>query len=543
MWLQSPFHEGMAIKLMPSLPAIIPTPAKCERQPGCHALQPSTKILAAPELMPVALVLQTALRGATSWAFEIETATDETLADPLLRSCISLALDQKNPLPESYRLEVAWWVIQIHAGDPAGAFYAVQTLLQLLPPAVYQAVARMDIAWSLPCLMIEDSPRFRWRGIMLDSSRYFQPVGFIKKFIDLLALHKLNIFHWHLTDDQGWRIEIKKYPRLTEIGAWRSESPLGHFAHFLGGDGVPHGGVYTQDQIREIVAYAAERFVTIVPEIEMPGHAQSAIAAYPDLGCTGNKLNVSTAWGVHENLFNPDESTVEFLQNVLDEVLALFPGVFIHVGGDEAKKTQWRNCPAVTARMTELGIEDVDSLQSWFIGRMATYLAGRGRRLIGWDEILEGGLPPGSTVMSWQGIEGGIVAANAGHDVVMAPKQATYFDFYQSLDTACEPLAIGGCLPLEMVYSYDPVPAEVSAANAARILGAQGQIWTEYMATTAHVEYMAFPRLCALAEVVWSLQATRDFENFRHRLATHLKRLDRLGVHYRSPGDPYSGAM
>jgi len=361
------------------------------------------------------------------------------------------------------------------------------------------------------------------------------PIEFLRKFIDLLALHKLNVFHWHLTEDQGWRIEIKKYPRLTEVGAWRRETERGQHSANLGGDGIPHGGFYTQEQIRALVSYAAERHITIVPEIEMPGHSQAAIASYPEIGCASQKLEVSTSmWASSENILNPSEKTFAFLENVLSEVIALFPSPFVHVGGDEAGKTPWENSPAIRARMAEVGARDVHEMQSYFIRRISHFLARQGRRLVGWDEILEGGLAPGATVMSWRGIEGGIEAARAGHDVVMAPNTHTYLDHYQSSDTAGEPLAFGGLIPLEKVLEYEPVPPELSPDQALHILGVQGQLWTEYMPTPRHVEYMAFPRLCALAEVGWSTSDARRDGSFHGRLRDHLKRLNLLDVKYRS---------
>ena len=517
-----------------SVPAIIPQPSRLSFSNGRHTLNQGTKIVAPSELLSVARFLQTTLQQATGWPFLL-IAPEAVAQEAAGFQGIFLSLDAgaSSLGNEGYRLRASWDAIRIQAPTPAGVFYAVQTLLQLLPAAVFNARPRPDVAWTIPCVVIEDSPRFVWRGAMLDCSRYFQPVAFVKKFIDALALHKLNTLHWHLTDDQGWRIEIKKYPRLTEIGSRRTESPRSHHDFRTGGDGVAHEGYYTQDQIREIVAYAAARFVTVVPEIEMPGHAQAAIAAYPELGSDDQPLAVSTHWGCHLPIFNPNESTLSFLQDVLDEVLSLFPSRFIHVGGDEAAKAHWENNPAVRARMAELGIADAHALQSYFITRMENYLAQRGRRLVGWDEILEGGLPPGATVMSWRGIAGGITAANAGHDVVMAPNQYTYLDHYQAADTENEPLAICGCLTPEKLYSYEPIPREISAENAVHILGIQGQLWSEYMPTSSQVEYMAFPRLCALAEVAWSPPGQRDFESFRQRLKPHLKRLDILGVRYR----------
>ncbi len=518
-----------------SLPAIIPSPAKCETLPGRHSLLPSTRIIASPELMPIALRLQSVLQLATGWAFEIDanTAVEKASQDPFLQSAICLGHDANIPNFEGYRLQVGWTAIRIQASDAAGAFYAVQTLLQLLPAAVHQSVPRRDVEWSLPCVNIEDGPRFAWRGVMLDSSRFFQPVAFIKKFLDVMALHKLNVFHWHLIDDQGWRLEIKKYPRLTEIGSRRQESCFGHLTYNAGGDGVPHEGFYSQEDVREIVAYAAQRFITIMPEIEMPGHVQSAIAAYPELGCTSERLEVSTSWGIHPHLYNADKTTLQFIQDVLEETLSLFPGKFIHVGGDEAEMGEWEKSPAIQARIKELGLKDERALQHYLISRVSDFLTQRGRRLIGWDEILESGLPAHAMVMSWRGMGLGVTAANAGHDVVMTPTEGVYLDFYQSFDTSAEPLAIGGHLPLEAVYAFDPVAPGISPENLARVRGLQAQIWTEYMPTPTHVEYMAFPRLSALSEVAWTPLANRDFEAFKSRLRLFLKRLDIMGVRYR----------
>jgi len=428
--------------------------------------------------------------------------------------------------------------VQVRAFQEPGLFYAIQSLRQLLPADVYRSAPVGTPEWRMPCVEIEDMPRFGWRGAHLDVCRHFMPKSFIKKFIDLLALHRMNTFHWHLTDDQGWRIEIKRYPRLTEVGAWRKESLVGHYRHSMENpiyDGKPHGGFYTQQDIREIVAYAQERFVNVLPEVEMPGHAQAAIAAYPELGNTGQPVEVDTKWGIRENVFNANESTIVFLQNVLEEVLALFPSEFIHVGGDECPKRQWRESPEAQARMRELGLANEDELQSYFIRRMDTFLTQKGRRLLGWDEILEGGLAPNATVMSWRGEEGGIAAAKAGHDVVMAPNTYTYLDYYQSEDREGEPLAIGGYVPLEKVYHYEPIPAALAREAAHHVLGAQGQLWSEYMPDYRQVEYMAYPRLCALAEVVWTPPQRKDYQEFLSRLAHHLKRLDALDVNYHKP--------
>jgi hexosaminidase len=437
---------------------------------------------------------------------------------------------------EGYRLEVTPERVSIRASQRAGAFYAIQTLRQLLPVEIFRAATVSGVAWTVPAVTIEDFPRFSWRGAHLDVARHFMPKEFVKKFIDLLALHKLNRFHWHLTDDQGWRLEIKRYPRLTAIGAWRRETIIGRpdaDSTKWRFDGQPHGGFYTQDDVRELVAYAAARFITVVPEIEMPGHSQAAIAAYPELGNTGDTIPVWTSFGISANILNAEESTIRFYQNVLTEVMALFPGRWIHVGGDEAVKAQWQASARAQARIRELGLKDEHELQSWFIRRMDEFLTAHGRALVGWDEILEGGLAPNAVVMSWRGTDGGIAAAQAGHDVVMAPGEYTYFDHYQSADTAAEPVAWGGFLPLDTVYAFEPVPAALSPSEAAHVLGAQGQHWSEFMPDPKHVEYMAFPRLCALAEVLWTPREQRDYTDFLARLDTHLRRLAILDVNYR----------
>jgi hexosaminidase len=439
---------------------------------------------------------------------------------------------------EGYVLEVSSERVIARAGGDRGLFYAVQTIRQLLPPAIFREGRVANVEWTIPAVSIEDAPRFAWRGSHLDVGRHFMPKEFIKKHLDLMALHKLNTFHWHLTEDQGWRLEIRKYPRLTEVGAWRRHTIVGRQA---GGrdttrwvfDSVPHGGYYTQDDAREIVAYAAERHITVVPEIEMPGHALAAIAAYPELGITGAQLQVGTRWGVYSDILNADSTTVAFMQEVLSEVLEIFPGPFIHIGGDEANKAQWRTSERIQGRIRELGLQNENELQSWFIHQMDDFLTRRGRRLIGWDEILEGGLAPNATVMSWRGNEGALAAARAGHDVVMAPNGWTYLDHYQSRNTAAEPVAFGGFLPLERIYAFDPVPEGLEPQFARHILGAQAQLWTEYMKTPKKVEYMAWPRLSALAEVVWTPAGRRDYAGYLIRLETHLARLRALDVGYR----------
>lgn len=493
--------------------------------------------------MPLALIPWPAQVTPTGQDYRFTAATGiaagpgaESVAE-LLEEELSLsqgegiALSVDSTLPhEGYRLHVGPDGIEIAGGDPAGVFYGTRTLMQLLPPEVFSG-ATGERDWSVSGVDIVDRPAFGWRGSMLDVGRHFQPKEFVLRYIDLLAMHKLNVLHFHISEDQGWRIEIRRYPRLTEVGAWRKETLIGRPGPDNKYDGKPHGGFYTQDDIREIVAYAARRFVTVVPEIDLPGHSQAAIAAYPELGNTGEQIDVGMRWGIIEDVLNVEDSTVEFYKNVFAELFELFPSTFIHVGGDECPKTQWKNSPRAQERMRELGLSDEDELQSWFIKQLDTYFTESGRRLIGWDEILEGGLAPGAAVMSWRGEEGGINAAQAGHDVVMSPTSHVYFDYYQSEDTENEPLAIGGYLPLERVYEYQPVPAALSHI-ADRVLGAQFNLWSEYMPTAAQVEYMAFPRGSALAEVVWSTQRP-SYDDFLGRLREHLKRLDAMNVHYR----------
>lgn len=465
----------------------------------------------------------------------MEAAANDASGPGPVKNSVSLQVDPSldGIRSEGYRLMVEKDRIRIEAPAEAGIFYGMQTLRQLLPAAVFRDSVQAGVDWSVPCLEIEDYPRFRWRGMHLDVCRHFMPKDFVKKYIDLMAIHKMNVFHWHLTEDQGWRIEIEKYPGLTEISAWRDETLIGHAGEgppkF---DGIPHGGYYSREDVREIVAYAQERFVRVVPEIEMPGHSQAALAAYPELSCTGGPFEVSRMWGVHEDVYCAgNEQTFAFLENVLGEVLELFPGEFIHIGGDECAKARWEECPKCQRRIREEGLKDEDELQSYFIRRMEKFLADRGRRLIGWDEILEGGLARNATVMSWRGEEGGIEAAKAGHDVVMAPTSYTYFDYYQA-DPESEPLAIGGYLPIEKVYSYDPVPDVLSDQEASHILGVQAQVWTEYIPTPEHAEYMAYPRACALAEIAWTPLEKKDYERFTSSLQHHLGRLDALRVNY-----------
>jgi hexosaminidase len=515
--------------------AVIPQPVHMMPKEGVFTLTPGLAVVAAGQAEDVAKQFCALLAPALGIKLEVSATVGKQRA---VIFEIDGSLERLGR--EGYTLSIAPQQVVARAAQPAGLFYALQTIRQLLPAVVFASERVKEVNWVIPCCEIEDAPRFAWRGAMLDVCRHFMPKEFIFRFIDLLALHKLNVFHWHLTEDQGWRIEIKKYPRLTEVGAWRKETLIGHARESEDKwrfDGIPHGGFYTQQEVKEVVAYAAARYIRVMPEIEMPGHAQAAVASYPQLGNTGRQLEVSTGWGIHEDIFNVEESTIHFLQDVLNEVLALFPGEFIHIGGDEVPKKRWQESPAAQARMKSLGLQNEDELQSYFIHRMDEFLTARGRRLVGWDEILEGGLAPNATVMSWRGEEGGIAAANAGHDVVMAPWHSTYLDYYQSEDREKEPLAIGGFLPLEKVYAFDPVSAQIKPQDAHHVLGVQAQLWTEYIPNPAHVEYMAFPRLCALSEVAWTPLAVKDYASFSVRLKAHLARLDQLKVNYR-PLDP-----
>ncbi|MGW5694105.1 beta-N-acetylhexosaminidase [Streptomyces asiaticus] len=462
---------------------------------------------------------------------------------------ISLRIDAALE-PEGYRLTVADGRVEIAGGTAAGVHWGTQTLRQLLGPDAYRRapLRSAETGWELAERTVEDAPRFAWRGLMLDVARHFMPKDGVLAYLDLLAAHKLNVFHFHLTDDQGWRIEIRRYPRLTEVGAWRTRTKLGHRASPLW-DERPHGGHYTQDDIREIVAYAAERHITVVPEIDIPGHSQAAIAAYPELGNTDvidtASLGVWTTWGINPNVLAPTDNTLRFYENVLEEVLELFPGSFVHIGGDECPKDQWKASPAAQERIRALGLADEDELQSWFIRHFGHWLAARGRRLIGWDEILEGGapdapLPEGAAVSSWRGYAGGIAAARAGHDVVMCPEQQVYFDHRQAPGED-EPVPIGYVRTLEDVYRFEPVPPQLTGVGADRVLGAQANVWTEVMEDRRRVDYQTFPRLAAFAEVVWSAlppSPERDFEAFQGRMEAHYARLDALGVSYRPPAGP-----
>jgi hexosaminidase len=519
--------------------SIIPMPRKVTARPGTFAFGPTTRIQAPAALRGIAERFRDDLYPATGLPLPVSPKASGSRVVLALEPGLAALGD------EGYRLIISPKEVLVRARRPAGIFYGLQTVKQLLPAAVFRNARVEDVAWKAPCLEIEDQPRFSWRGSHLDVGRHFQPKETILKHLDLLALHKLNVFHWHLTEDQGWRLEIKKYPRLTQVGAWRKDSAIGPPPEKESDgkrawkfSGRPHGGFYTQDDVREVVRYAADRFITIVPEIEMPGHARAAIAAYPELGNTVKPVEVATWWGVFEEVYNVDDRTLSFIKDVLTEVLDLFPSKFIHVGGDEVPKKEWKESPAAQARMKALGLKNEDELQSWFVKQIDTWLTAKGRRLIGWDEILDGGVAPGAAVMSWRGEKGGITAARAGHDVVMAPENPTYFDHYQAKGPQ-ELVAIGGFNPIEAVYAYEPIPAQLNPQEARHILGAQGQLWTEYMPNGRHVEYMAWPRLCALAEVLWSPREARNFEGFKTRLGRDLARLKVLDVNFRPLEGPF----
>jgi hexosaminidase len=419
--------------------------------------------------------------------------------------------------PEAYEISISSKEIEVRGASKIGVFRGVNTLVQLL------LTTRGEKASVLPNMLIQDQPKFQWRGMHLDVARHFFSVDFIKRYIDLLALYKMNVFHWHLTEDQGWRIEIKKYPKLTEIGAWRKGTMIGPYDDQKY-DTISYGGFYTQEQIKEIVKYAADRHITVVPEIEMPGHALAALAAYPEFSCTGGPFQVAKGWGVFDDVFCVNDQTFQFIEDVLTEVLELFPSKYIHIGGDECPKARWKSCPKCQHTMQQNGLKDEHELQSYFIRRIEKFLNSKGRKLIGWDEILEGGLAPGAAVMSWRGTQGGIEAARMNHPVVMTPGSHCYFDHYQG-NPKYEPLAFGGYTTLEKVYGFIPIPAELNQKEAQYILGAQGNVWTEYMKTEKQVEYMVLPRMLALSEVLWGTAEPEKYEQFIQRVEKHMKHI------------------
>ena len=457
-------------------------------------------------------------------AVSSQTGLQLKIAGKAIKNAIRLELARGEKAADgSYRLEIIKNEIKITATTPTGIFYGIQTLLQLLPNKPVDSA-------SVQGLSINDSPKYGWRGMHLDVVRHFFPVSFVKKYIDYLAMYKMNTFHWHLTDDQGWRIEIKKYPKLTEIGGWRNGSMVGHY-NDQKFDTIRYGGFYTQEEIKSVVAYAAQRHITVIPEIEMPGHALAALSAYPELSCTGGPFETAKLWGILDDIFCPKEETFNFLEDVLTEVMALFPSKYIHIGGDEAPKIRWKNCARCQKLIKDLKLKDEHGLQSYFITRIEKFVNGKGRQIIGWDEILEGGLAPNAAVMSWRGTKGGIAAARQKHNVVMSPGSHCYFDAYQG-DPKYEPVAIGGYLPVEKVYSFNPTPESLSAEESKYVLGAQANLWTEYIATPSHVEYMIMPRMAALAEVVWGTSNPAKYQDFQNRLLRHFAVYDAEGINY-----------
>ena len=435
---------------------------------------------------------------------------------------------------EGYGLDVTRRLVTVRASSQRGVLYAIQTMKQLLPVAIYgEGPAAETVAWTMPCVRIEDAPRFAYRGQHLDVSRHFFTADEVKRVIDIMALHKLNTLHWHLTDDQGWRLAIDKYPRLTEIGTVRAQTVVGHARTSKEYDGKPYGKgmFYTADDVREVLRYAADRYIDVIPEIEMPGHALAALAAYPGLGCRGEGYAVSPTWGVFDDVFCAGNDRVfEFMEGVLDEVIALFPSEYIHIGGDECPKTRWKECPVCQKRIAEEGLEDEHELQSYFMKRIERFVNSRGRRIIGWEEILEGGVSPTATVMSWKSPQAGIEAAKRGNKVIMVPSKFSYFDYYQSQDTEREPFAIGGYVPVSKVYGYDPYD-QLDAGERKAILGVQANLWTEYISSMPHVEYMVLPRMAAMAENGWSYDR-KDYDDFVRRMQSLRRIYDLCGFNY-----------
>lgn len=536
-------RESRGLGPGPDPPAVIPRPRFVERGEGAFRLGAGSWIGlpagAGPELEAAVGRFAARLRRTAAVPLPVRSGADEAAGGG-----IRLTLDPAaSGSPEGYRLSVRPGGVRLAAPAPAGLFYGLQTLRQLLPPELEaRRRSRSETEPRIPAVEIRDAPRFSWRGLHLDVARHFFPAPFLERCLDLMALFKLNRFHWHLTDDQGWRLEIGGHPRLTEVGAWRRETAVGKRLDPYVGDGTPHGGFYTREEARELVAYAGERFITVVPEVEMPGHAQAALAAYPELACTPGPFEPATTWGPSAALFCPTEPTFRFLEEVLEEVTELFPGPWVHLGGDEVPTARWEESEAARGVVRREGLGGAAELRGYFLRRVAAFLRSRDRRAVVWDDALESGLPSEAVVMAWRGVERGAAAARRGHEVVMTPADRLYFDRYQG-ERAMEPLAFGGHTPLEAVYGFEPVPQGLEPEAAARILGPQACLWTEYMKTPARVEYMAFPRLLALAELAWSPAELRDREAFARRLPAGLARLEALGVRFRRPEWPTDGGV
>ncbi len=530
---------GFALLILSPLSAyqnisIIPQPVAISQSDGGFILNEKLKIYVSAEELRQEAEFLNHLLFVTNWkGYSVESS--ETPGDS---NFIFLKLDSgfMNADEEAYRLSVTKSGVEISSRTKTGIFYGIQSLRQLLPAEIEHtdpSLVPKNTVWKVPVVEINDHPRFEYRGMHLDVARHFFPVQFIKKYIDLLAMYKFNRFHWHLTEDQGWRIEIKKYPKLTEVGGWRDSTLIGNYGTGKY-DGIRYGGFYTQEEIKEIVAYASERHITVIPEIELPGHSSAALASYPELGCFDKEVEVATTWGIFEDIYCPKEETFEFLEDVLDEVIELFPSEYIHIGGDEAPKKQWEESEIAQAVIKREGLKDEHELQSYFVGRIERYLNSKGRQIIGWDEIMEGGLAPQATIMSWswRGKTRAIEAAKMGHDVIMTPNATNYFDHFQAEPTEEEPISIGGLTTLKDVYEYEPVPEELSEEESKYVIGSQGNVWTEYMHTGAKVEYMAFPRAIALSEVLWSPFVQKDWNDFLNRLQISFKHLDVLDVNY-----------
>jgi hexosaminidase len=515
-------------------PQIIPLPQNLTRHEGFFKLAPDMRIYTDPASIKTGVFLAGQLHTSTGWRFQIRRKTpDMAVTDGILLT--TNGADARLGA-EGYELTAITNTVVIRAPSQAGLFYGVQTLLQLLPPEIFsKGVVRRsrESAWEIPCVTITDQPRFPWRGMHLDVGRHFFSVAEVKKFLDYAAMLKMNVFHWHLTEDQGWRIEIKKYPKLAKVGSIRASSPKrGSFGMVQ--DGVQYGPFfYSQDQIREVVTYAAERHIEVIPEIEMPGHSMAALTAYPELGCTGGPYKVRTNWGVSEDVFCAgNEQTYKFLEGVIDEVCELFPSRYIHIGGDECPKTRWNLCPKCQARIKAENLKDARQLQSYFVTRVEKYVNGKGKRIIGWDEIMEGGLAPNATVMVWHGTNAGIAVAKAGHDVIMTPF-VSYF-CQQESDGPNEPEGQKGPVTLSAVYHFDP-SCGLNGDALKHILGSEGCCWSEYFQDFKMVEYNIHPRMSALAEVLWTPKKDRNFDNFKARLSAQIQRLKAMGSNYRDP--------
>jgi len=504
-----PYNEGLHI---------IPEPERITQQTGEFVLNPNTLFIIDNDTLDAV---------AGYFKYKIKQSTGYQLADgqEAERNYIRLALDTTlNLKEEGYKLAVLPEGIWVRSQSPQGIFYGMQTVMQLLPAEIESGQVINNIVWAMPCVEIEDEPAYSYRGMMLDVSRHFHDVAFVKKQLDIMAMFKLNRFHWHLTNDHLWTIEIKKYPRLTEVGSVRRNA-----------DGSIHKGFYTQEQIKEVVAYAAERFITVIPEVELPGHALAALTAYPELSCTGGPFQLRNKWGVEEDVYCAgNEQTFKFLEDVINEVASLFPGKYFHIGGDECPKVRWNACPKCRKRMRDEKLKDAHELQSYFVHRIEKVVLAHGKRMVGWDEILEGGLAPTATVMSWRGEEGGIEAASMGHDVIMTPAKWLYLDFGQG-NIEVEPITINFKTLLSKTYHYNPASEKIPAEQRSHVIGAQGNMWAEYAVNPDHTEYMLYPRLLAVAELTWTPADRKDYASFERRLDNQLVRLDEHHIHYHCP--------